>query len=55
MSALGTFDRFADAHVAPTDCPPETTVTEPVLVPEVEYDFATLCVVPESPSLPVHE
>jgi hypothetical protein len=38
-----------------TDCDPDVTVTVPVLVPTVEYDFATFTDVPESESVPLQE
>jgi hypothetical protein len=42
-------------HDCVTLCAPDVTVTLPVLVPEVGYDFWTDAVDPESPSVPLHE
>ena len=50
----GTTDTL-DAHeTGPTDCVPEVTVTDPVFVPVVEYDFVVVVAVPVSESVPDH-
>ena len=37
------------------ETPPDVAVTLAVFVPVIEYDFETVCVVPVSESVPVHE